>query len=501
MASDQTSVPSYSMLRTVRVPVQASPRALKEVVFEALAEEGYPRPEIPLQVLRDLPAQSRLHQELDLTVVRGPEETVLISANLPYPLVVAVDVGSTNVDAWLVHPESLEVLASGSCLNPQSHFSEDILDRILHSGDRMDELRVPLVAAINGLAREICHASGRQTSDVALLCVAGNTAMMHLLLGVEATALPVLPNTPVFHNPGLLKASDAGFSLHPEARLYLLPNVGAFVGGDIVADLLAVGLHRSEEVSILVDVGTNAEVVIGNRNWLLCGAGAAGPALEGGVASAAGRARPGAVDRCRFDPEAGAFVCSVLGGGPPTHFCGSGLIELVGELYRHHLIDGGGRFVEGKLKVFQKPDGSKAVEVVPSPGPQPGNGLSLSEHDLQNFVRSKAGMYALIQTLLSHVGLAVEQVGRVYVCGAFGNRIPADTAVFIGMMPPLPSACFRAVEDAALQGIVKLLGDTRLFSEIAGISEKMTYLDMNTDPLFMKHFTAARFIPHSGILP
>jgi len=485
------------MLRLVNVRFPESGRAHLEVLREALLLEGCSNPHVPIAVLRQLPVQIRRSSELSIAVVEGNDEAVVVDADPALPLCMAVDVGSTNVDAWLVDAGARRILADATAVNPQFRFSEDILDRVLHSGNRMDELQQPLVEAINGLAQDLCRIAGRQVSDIYLLCAAGNTAMMHLLLGVDASSLPTVPNTPVFHSPGLHRAVDVGFRLHPEARVFLFPNVGAFVGGDVLADLLAVGLHREEEVSILVDVGTNAEVLIGNRHWLLAGAGAAGPALEGGIATYAGRARTGAVEACRFDRTTHRFTCSVIGDVSPTHLCGSGLIDLVAELFRNGLIDGRGRFLDGPLALTSGVGGEKALHVFSRSAEGKEPGLLISEHDLENFVRSKAGMYALIQTLLSHTGIEPSGVSNVYICGAFGNRISAETATFLGMVPPLPAARFLGTEDATLQGIMELLCDVRTLGELTGLAERITYIDMNTDPVFMKHFTAARFIPHT----
>jgi len=488
------------MLRLVKVRFPETGQAHLEVLCEALRTEGFSGLHVPLSVLRQLPRQVRNSDELSFAVVEGPDESVVVDASPGPPLCLAVDVGSTNLDAWLYDPIDGKVLAEAGVLNPQSCFSEDILDRVLHSGNRMHELQPPLVHAINELAHKLSGTSGRSTSDIYLLCVAGNTAMMHLLLGVEATGLPTAPNTPAFHSSGLYSAREAGFLLHPEARVYTFPNVGAFVGGDVLADLLAVGIHRQEKVSLLVDVGTNAEVLIGNRHWLLAGAGAAGPALEGGVAKHAGRARPGAVDRCRFDHSSGQFDCSVIGNIRPTHFCGSGLIELIAELYKEGLIDGRGRFREGSMELISTETGDRALKVLIHSGERNTTQLLITEHDIENFIRSKAGMYALIQTLLSHTGIEPSEISTVHVCGAFGNRISAETATFLGMVPPLPDARFLATENATLKGIVALVRNANLLRELAELGKKITYIDMNTDPVFMQHFAAARFIPHTDTL-
>lgn len=485
------------LVESLQVEVPPGSRADAEKIIEFLEDRGFADVSIPLRVLRTLPALLRESLTLNAVLVRSREGWRLAEVAGNKPLAVALDLGSTNIAACLINPASGAVLAERQTENPQTSFSEDILDRILHSGARMDELHPPLIYAINELVEGLCRDTGKDLRDVLLLAVSGNTAMTHLFLGLEATNLPTVPNNPVIHSPGFMDAASIGIDIHPEAQVYMLPNVGAFVGGDVVADLLHSGFGRSDETNILVDVGTNVEIAIGNREWILVAAGAAGPALEGGIVSHGGRAASGAVERIRIDRKSGALLYKTVNGSKPDRICGSGLIDLVAELFMNGWIDGRGRFVQDKAPLCGELDGHPAICVVSAEETITGKPLLLSEKDLKNLITSKAGMYALIKTLTSHVGISVDDIDRFFVCGSFGNYIDPEKAVSIGMLPRIPLEKFVPLGNASLKGAMDIILDRSSLDQLKDLTARTTYIDMNTDPMFMRELPGALFIPHT----
>ncbi|MBI5141008.1 MAG: DUF4445 domain-containing protein [Nitrospirae bacterium] len=488
-----------SMVEKIRLSPEPGGMADAGKIRNILAAAGFERVNIPLRTLRALPVRLKRQGYIDAVLVAGNDEWRLVDISGIAPLAVAVDLGSTNIVGALVNPSDGEVLGEKSVVNPQTNFSEDILDRILYSDTKMHELHPPLINSINALVESLCADAGSSPADVALMTVAGNTAMGHLFLGIEATSLPVMPNNPVVHDPGFFTAGELGIRIHDEGMVYLLPNVGAFVGGDVVADILVSGMHRSEAVRMLIDVGTNVEIAVGNADFLLVGAGAAGPALEGGIVGHGGRATLGAIERVGFNKLAATLEYSTVGGGRPTRICGSGLIDLMAVMFENGLIDGKGRFNPERAAVIDRGDDGPAVVIAPASGSATGQDIVITEKDLDNLITSKAGMYALIHTLTGHLGIGIDDIETIYVCGAFGSYIDPRSAMAIGMLPVIQIDKFRPLGNSSLKGAAAIISDVSLLAELHGITGRVTYIDINTDPLFMRELPGALFIPHTDV--
>jgi len=486
-----------SMVETIRLAPEPGGMADAEKIRSLLAASGFERVSIPLRTLRSLPGRLKRQGYIDAVLVTGHDEWRLVDISGISPLAAAVDLGSTNIVGALVDTSNGETLGEKSVVNPQTGFSEDILDRILYSDTKMHELHPPLIDSINALVASLCAGAGRSPSDVVLMTVAGNTAMGHLFLGVEATSLPVMPNNPVVHDPGFIASGELGIRMHDDGKVYVLPNVGAFVGGDVVADILVCGMHRSDAVRMLIDVGTNVEIAVGNSDFLLVGAGAAGPALEGGIVGHGGRATPGAIERVSFNRQAGKLEYSTVGGGRPTRICGSGLIDLMAALFINGLIDGKGRFNPENAAVVHRGDDGPAMVVAPASESASGQEIVITEKDMDNLITSKAGMYALIHTLIGHLGIGMEDIEAIYVCGAFGSYIDPRSAMAIGMLPVIPLEKIRPLGNSSLRGAAAIISDASLLRELYRITGRVTYIDINTDPLFMRELPGALFIPHT----
>jgi uncharacterized 2Fe-2S/4Fe-4S cluster protein (DUF4445 family) len=312
------------------------------------------------------------------------------------------------------------------------------------------------------------------------------------------------PYIPMVNAPDPFPAAELGLELHPAAPVWLMPGVGSYFGGDLIAGIIASGLDEQEETSMLIDVGTNAEVVVGNREWLIACAGAAGPALEGGVASMGMRAGPGAIEHVEIDAETGDLRFTTIGGAKPKGICGSGMIDLVAGLYLARIIDRRGKFraMAPGGRLVETPEGSAYV-LVPAAAAADGRPVLLTQVDLDALMRSKAAMFAILTTLLNQVGLGFEELHRIHVAGAFGRHIAPRQAITLGMLPDLPLATYQAIGNSSLAGAELILLDRKAGQRCLAVVRRITYVELNVNQEFMIRFSGSRFIPHTdpGLFP
>jgi uncharacterized 2Fe-2S/4Fe-4S cluster protein (DUF4445 family) len=412
----------------------------------------------------------------------------------------AIDLGTSRLAFYLLDLQGNKLLAEQSVPNPQVPYGEDILTRILFARKPANRrlLQKLLRKTFNDTMHRMVRDLGYVDRDVYALAIAGNTTMSHLLIGLDPSPLCKEPYLPAVNRFPLLTGGDLGLTVHPQALVYLFPNVGSYFGGDLIADILAVGLHRTKDLTLLVDVGTNAEVVLGNRDWLIACAGAAGPALEGGVVERGMMAVPGAIDRVRIDPTTLEPSCHVIGGGKAAGICGSGLIDLIAEMFMSGLLT-----VQGKIdrkarspRILDSPDGPAYVLVADSETSD-GRELLITELDIGIFLKSKAAMYTILSVIVARVGLTFSDLKRFYVTGAFGNTIDPLMAIKIGMLPDLPLETYRGLADTVGCGAAMVLCDRTLLQEIERICNQTTYVELNVNVELMNEFRGALFLPHT----
>ncbi len=446
---------------------------------------------IPLDVLRRVPQTLRGRDHVSCIIGRDGAGFRLIALGAGRSCSVALDIGTTNLVATLCDNVTGSDLATLSVENPQIAFGSDILTRLHHAmSGRADELSGVLVKGVNGLIAGLCSTAGVDQQDVHGLAVAGNTVMSHFFLGLDVSTIPVDPFVPVVRTPGFFTASELGLAIHRQALVYVFPNAGSYVGGDIVAGIVASGLASSTDISVLIDVGTNAEVVIGNRDWMLVGAGAAGPALEEGISMIGRRAGKGIIYDVAITAE--GIACSTFDKTAPEGICGSGMVSLLHELYAAGIVDKSGVFLPGARSV-EATKGEQAFRIACSGG----NGLAITQSEIGSFMKSKAAMFTLLLVLTRAVGVSFRDIMRVFVAGALGTGIDVRKAAGIGMLPGWEPDIITPLGNASLVGARMLLSSGDLLAAIEGISEKITYKHMHDDPEFMKEFLGAVFIPHT----
>ena len=371
----------------------------------------------------------------------------------------------------------------------------------IHSVDApggLERLNRLIVDGINDQAGRLCRRCGLEAANIHLICVAGNTAMTHLLLGLNPRWMIREPYSPVVNRPDVMRASELGLSVHPAARVMAFPNVGSYFGGDLIAGILYCDMDLREETAILVDVGTNAEVVLGSRHWMMACAGAAGPALEGGVTRMGTTAGPGVIDRIAVDPKTLVFEVHTIDDAPPRGICGSGVIDLAAGLFLSGMIDIRGKLLPERCGGRCRSDGGMArLTVVPADRTATGEDLDITQADLDSLIRSKAAMYTILETICGSVGMQQHELATFFVAGTFGAYIDPRSAITIGMIPDLPLSRYHTLGNSSLGGATRVLQDPGCIDRVQRIRDGITYLELNVNQDFMNRFSAAKFLPHT----
>lgn len=415
---------------------------------------------------------------------------------------IAVDLGTTRVVMQIVDLVSGQTLGQIAFDNPQIRIGPDILARIHHTDtdQGLNHLNQAIINGINENIEKLGRSCDIKPEDIYLMTLAGNTAMTHLFLGLDPHWIIREPYIPVINRPGTIKAETLGVKINPHARIFTFPNIGSYFGGDLIAGILYSGMDNSDETSILVDVGTNAEVVLGNSQWLIACAGAAGPALEGGVTRMGMMAGPGVIDKVTIDPATRKLSIRTIENHDPKGICGSGLIDLAAQLFITQMLDIRGQLLPSACgRRFKIKDGVGYFVVVDKNESATGEELTISQVDLDSLVRSKAAMYTILETLTSTVGIQLDELKTFYIAGTFGSFINPKSAISIGMIPDLPLSCYDAIGNSSLGGAAMALTDSECQIKIDMIRDRITYIELNVNQELMNRFSAAKFLPHTDI--
>ena len=414
---------------------------------------------------------------------------------------IAVDIGTTTVAVQLVYLPLARIVATRSEYNDQVACGLDVISRINYARDpeRLDELRERVLGTINQLIRLVCSTHGVRSAEVSNAVISGNTTMTHLLLGLKPEYIRLEPYTPTIMRGLYLPALKVGLEINPQSWVYISPAVGSYVGGDITAGLLCTDLAtESEQVNLFIDIGTNGEIVIGNRDFLMTCACSAGPAFEGGGIDCGMRAALGAIERVDVDAASGRVRCSTIGGGKPKGICGSGMISLLADLLLTGWIDAAGKFSRTRPNPAIRVAGRVASYViVPAAESGTGQDLAISEVDIDNIIRAKASIYSACAMMLKQVGMDFHDLAHVYIAGGFGRYLDIEKAIVLGLVPDLPRSTFQYIGNASLMGSYMVLVSQDFRERQQVLADRMTYLELNTDPAYMDQYTAALFLPHT----
>jgi len=416
---------------------------------------------------------------------------------------VAVDVGTTTIAAHLMDLQAGQAVSVKGCLNEQIAYGADVISRMVWvegNPDGAGRMQQAVVSTINGLIRQLADEQNISTDDIYGLACAGNTVMTHFLLGLETAHIRREPYVPAARAFPIARAADIGLAANPRAPVYCMPCISSYVGGDIAAGVLSTGLAEVDQTWMLVDMGTNGEMVIGNREWMVCCSCSAGPAFEGSGITYGMHASLGAIERAHYDPTADAFSYATIGRVKPRGICGSGLIDALATLLEAGVIDRAGKINLGFASPRVRIRGDQP-EFVLVWGHEVGreDDISLCEADIQNLVRAKAAVFAGITVLLKNLKMAAAALDRILVAGAFGNYLDAENAVTLGLLPDLPLEKIRFVGNSSVAGARMALLSRASRRKADLIARAMTNFELSAVAAFMEHYVAGLFLPHTDL--
>ena len=499
--------PFRALVLTMDAPSEADTMPdIERLQWAVTAATGCEKVEVPYAVMVRL---AHVLRENDFSVcVKGeqagdtfrcmeicaPDDTKLVGC--------AIDIGTTTVTMVLVDLENGEILAKGSSGNGQIRYGADVINRIIESsrpGGKKKLQDAIIKETLTPIIANLCKASSISARSILRLVIGANTTMNHLLVGVEADPIRMDPYIPSFFKWEGLKAGDLHLPANPGAEVVIAPNIGSYVGGDITAGTLATMMWDSDEMTLFIDLGTNGEIVFGNRDFLMSCACSAGPAFEGGDISCGMRATDGAVEAVTIDKESMEPTLTIVGdeGQKPVGICGSGIIDIIAELFCAGIVNARGQFIrEGKRVLRDKYGSGRYVLAFPEES-ETGREVSINEVDIDNFIRAKGAIYSGIDTLLQSVDMTFECIQRVFVAGGIGSGINMKNAVRIGMLPDVDLETYHYIGNSSLTGAYAMVVSDGAIEKCHEVGANMTYLELSTYPGYMDSFVAACFLPHT----
>jgi uncharacterized 2Fe-2S/4Fe-4S cluster protein (DUF4445 family) len=442
----------------------------------------------------DIDQDAKIHRVLDIRPGLTDEDDPLWA--------VAVDIGTTTVTAWLVDLVTGKVKAHAAEYNAQITRGEDVISRIVYAskGSGGEELQRLVVSTINKLCETACKRAHARPGEIIKAAIAGNSTMIHLLLGLPASSIRLSPFITTVNQPPPSASREIGFNFAPDAVIDCLPGVASYVGADITAGVLSSGLDKADQITLFIDIGTNGEIVLGNRDWLVTCACSAGPAFEGAGVVCGMRATAGAIEEVWINEATYEPHYRVIGSGKPSGLCGSGLIALVSEMFLAGILDKSGN-INLALPSNRVREGAHGSEYVVAWGPETENGtdIVITRVDIDNLMRAKAAIYAGFSILAEQVGMTLESVQQMIIGGSFGKYINVEKAIQIGLLPDMRWEKFQFHGNTSIKGAYLALLETTLRERITDIARKMTYIELSADNSFYEAFTSALFLPHTDI--
>ncbi|HIQ96760.1 MAG TPA: DUF4445 domain-containing protein [Candidatus Limivivens merdigallinarum] len=416
----------------------------------------------------------------------------------------AVDIGTTSVAAIIIDMLSGKILAKGSTGNGQIRYGADVINRIIEStkpGGREKLQNAIVEETLNPMIVEMCREAKVSPEQIYRISIGANTTMNHLLIGVDADPVRMEPYIPTFFKTNALFASDIGLKVNPDAHIILAPNIGSYVGGDITAGTFVSMIWNKPEFSLFIDLGTNGEIVFGNSDFLMSCACSAGPAFEGGDISCGMRATDGAIEAVTIDQETMEPSYHVIGkeGTKPVGLCGSGIIDLIAELFRCGIINPKGQIVREGARIKRDEFGMGSYVIAFEKDAGSVKDVELTEADIDSFIRAKGAIFSAIRTMLSYCDFDISMIENVYVAGGIGSGINMENAVRIGMFPNIPIEMFHYVGNTSLAGAYAMLYSTESEKKVYEIAKNMTYIELSNVPTYMDEFVAACFLPHTDM--
>lgn len=496
---------SEKVFLQLKMPTEETPVSDQRRIALALEVLGYENVSFPLEVLNKLYPLCR-NAGFDITVTLVKREFDWVVTNVEagdttaFHYGLAVDYGSTTIVMQLLDLNSGAIIEEVSEVNGQVVFGTDILTRItyaLESKENAKSLQFATVETFRRLLESLEEKTGIPARKCPIMVISGNTTMIHFLLGLDAWTVFASPFAPVTTDPGFFWGKEVGMAF--EGLIYAVPAASNYVGGDIVSGLLTLGIHKKEETSLFFDIGTNGELVIGNKEWMMAGAGAAGPALEGYISKFGMRAAPGAIDKVQI--QGNHLTFTTIDGQKPIGICGSGIIDLLAQMRKNGWIDQAGLLVPGAASriVFLEEEKQYAAIYATAEESATGTPLYFSQTDIHQYLDTKAAAYTMIDCLLETAGVSMEEVSHLYLSGAFPAHSDLEAAITIGIFPDLPREKYALVKNSSLDGARKLLLERSLLAEAKDLAENTYCVQFASVPDFLVRMQAAKFIPHTNM--
>lgn len=468
------------------------------------------RLDVALSVIRKIPDAIREKDfEVTATLVRPVRDigkTRLINVQpgdtTSRSYAIAMDIGTTTIYGQVIDLISGNVLAEYGDFNGQISYGEDVISRIVYAEkpEGLQRLHSVVMETINKVLGKIIKQSGIDHEDLSTITLAGNTTMTQLMLKIDPRHIRRSPYVPAATLYPPTRAKDLGMAVGDHVSALVYPAVSSYVGGDIVAGVMGSGIYRTEKLTLYLDVGTNAEIVIGNRDWLACAACSAGPAFEGGGLKYGMRAEKGAIEDFSIDPLTYDPMIITVGNVRPKGICGSGLITMVATLFEIGIINNLGKFNRDlETPRIRKTDGVYEYVLAWKDETQIDRDVTLTEIDIENLIRAKGAIYSGCMTLLTEVGMSIQDIEHIILAGGFGSYVDLEKAMVIGLLPEMDSAKVTFIGNGSLMGARMSSLTNRIRKDVVEVTKKMTNFELSDTPSYMDNYIAALFLPHTDI--
>ncbi|MBI3991480.1 MAG: DUF4445 domain-containing protein [Candidatus Omnitrophica bacterium] len=413
----------------------------------------------------------------------------------------AFDIGTTTISGQLVDLNSKKVLGTKATYNKQAAFGSDIITRIIYAqeADGLEKLHHAVIDGMNQMIQELIYEHNIDLNDVNCVLCAGNTTMVHLLLRVDPAYIRRDPYVPTANFVPTVRSSEAGIKINPRGLLSCVPGVSSYVGGDVTAGVLSCGLDSTEDLSILIDIGTNGEIVLGNRDFLISASASAGPAFEGSGVSCGMRSSFGAIQKVKITPVDFQVIYNTIGEARPRGICGSGYIDIIAQMLRAGLLDKNGKIKTINHKCIREGEFGREFVLAFKADTDSSGDIVISEADIENLKRAKAAIYSATAALVKHMSLDFSRIKKFFIAGGFGTYIDVDNAISIGLLPDLDRPKFVFVGNSSLAGARSILLSYEAMKIANEIARKITYFELSVEPGYMDEYMAALFFPHTDL--
>lgn len=461
--------------------------------------------EIPLELLKTLPLRLRdANWKVTVTVWNKKKIMSIEPGNTTQRIYgIAIDIGTSKIIGYLVNLLDGKVVATHFVENPQIAYGEDVISRISHvmeNPQALEEIHSLAIKAVNEIIFKCCEKVGIKQTDIYEAVVVGNTAMHHFFLGINPKYLALSPYVPAIGNSVNVEAKELKIDIHPHGNIHVLPVIAGFVGADAVGDILATRIFESEKIRLTIDIGTNTEIVLGNKDELFTTSCASGPAFEGMHITHGMKAVEGAIEKVRIDPETFEVYYETIGDKEPVGICGSAMVDIVAEMFKSGLIDRKGKFnINKDTKRFQKMNGKYSFIIAKPNETKSGTPIVVTQSDIREIQLAKAAIYTGCSTLMRKRNIPIDLINKIFVAGAFGNYLNIENAITIGLLPDVPLSKIEFVGNAAGSGAIMSLISKEEREKAGEVARRTKYVELAIDPNFHMELAASMYLPHKNL--